>query len=145
MFVVGNFGGVLADKLHHGGMSLTAVRKLMQVDRPHRRRRLPAGRPERHRRPARPLALMCGALGLLAFTWSGFVPNHLDIAPRYADVLMGITNTAGTIPGIIGVAITGWMVDTTGTYAAAFALCAAVNIFGAVVWLFFATAERVID
>ena len=41
--------------------------------------------------------------------------------------------------------ITGWLVDATGTYAAAFALCAAVNIFGAVVWLFFATAERVID
>ncbi|MEQ8659228.1 MAG: MFS transporter, partial [Gammaproteobacteria bacterium] len=91
------------------------------------------------------LALMCGALGLAALTWSGFVPNHLDIAPRYADVLMGITNTAGTVPGIIGVYVTGWLVDTTGTYAAAFALCAAVNIFGAVVWLFFATAERVID
>jgi hypothetical protein len=27
------------------------------------------------------------------------MPNHLDIAPRYADVLMGITNTAGTVPG----------------------------------------------
>jgi ACS family sodium-dependent inorganic phosphate cotransporter len=58
---------------------------------------------------------------------------------------MGITNTAGTVPGIIGVYVTGWLVDATGTYAAAFALCAAVNIFGAVVWLFFATAERVID
>ena len=72
-------------------------------------------------------------------------PNHLDIAPRYADVLMGITNTAGTIPGIIGVAITGWLVDVTGTYSAAFALAAGINIFGAIVWLAFASGERVID
>ena len=95
--------------------------------------------------PVIALVLMCGALGIAALTWSGFVPNHLDIAPRYADVLMGITNTAGTVPGIIGVYITGWLVDATGTYAAAFVLCASVNIFGALVWLFFATAKRVID
>ena len=88
---------------------------------------------------------MCGALGGVGITWSGFLPNHLDIAPRYADLLMGITNTAGTIPGIIGVAITGWMVDVTGTYSSAFALAAAINIFGAIVWLAFASGERVID
>jgi hypothetical protein len=58
---------------------------------------------------------------------------------------MGITNTAGTIPGIIGVFITGWLVDTTGAYGSAFVLCAAVNITGAIVWWLFATAERVID
>jgi len=28
--------------------------------------------------------------------------NHLDIAPRYAGVLFGITNLATTLPGIIG-------------------------------------------
>ena len=27
--------------------------------------------------------------------------NHIDIAPRFAGVLMGITNAAGTLPGII--------------------------------------------
>ena len=27
--------------------------------------------------------------------------NHIDIAPRFAGLLMGITNTAGNIPGII--------------------------------------------
>ena len=144
MFIVGNLGGVVADKMTKGGMSLTTVRKIMQCTG------LVGSAlcllAVQHVEGAGPaLSLMCGALGLAALTWSGFVPNHLDIAPRYADVLMGITNTAGTIPGIIGVYITGWLVDATGTYAAAFALCAAVNIFGAVVWLFFATAERVID
>lgn len=89
--------------------------------------------------------LMCGALGALGFTWSGFLPNHLDIAPRYADVLMGITNTAGTVPGIFAVAITGWLVDMSGSYNTAFALTAAVNMFGLAVWLLFGTGRRVVD
>jgi len=144
MFIVGNLGGVLADKMVKGGVDLTVVRKIMQI----------TGlvgsaicllAVQNVTDAYIALGLMCGALGLAAFTWSGFVPNHLDIAPRYADVLMGITNTAGTIPGIIGVYITGWLVDATGTYAAAFVLCASVNIFGAVVWLFFATAKPVVD
>jgi ACS family sodium-dependent inorganic phosphate cotransporter len=144
MFIIGNLAGVIADKLTQGGMDLTRVRKIMQC----------TGlvgsalcllAVQDVQDPMTALVLMCGALGLAAFTWSGFVPNHLDIAPRYADVLMGITNTAGTIPGIIGVYITGWLVDATGTYAAAFVLCASVNIFGAVVWALFATAERVVD
>ena len=32
----------------------------------------------------------------------GYFINHLDIAPRFAGVLMGITNTAGILSGIIG-------------------------------------------
>ena len=144
MFVIGSFGGVLADKLVASGMTLTAVRKLMQVTG-----LLGAAAcliaVKDVSTPYLALGLMCGALGFGAFTWSGFVPNHLDIAPRYADVLMGITNTAGTIPGIIGVYVTGWLVDTTGDYSSAFLLCAGINITGAIIWLLFATAERIID
>ena len=36
------------------------------------------------------------------FSQAGCFVNQIDIAPRFAGVLMGITNTAGTIPGIIG-------------------------------------------
>lgn len=32
--------------------------------------------------------------------------NPLDIAPQYASVLMGISNTAATIPGIISPSLT---------------------------------------
>jgi ACS family sodium-dependent inorganic phosphate cotransporter len=144
MFVVGTLSGVIADRVVKAGVDLTLVRKTMQV----------AGLlgAAAFMLAARDVtaadtafALMCGALGTLALTWAGFLPNHLEIAPRYADVLMGITNTAGTIPGIIGVGITGWLVAETGTYTAAFALAAAVNVFGALVWLLFGTARRVVD
>ena len=144
MFIVGNLGGVVADKLTKAGMDLTTIRKIMQITGLIGSATfLLAAHDVQSANVA--MGLMCGALGFLALTWSGFVPNHLDLAPRYADVLMGITNTAGTIPGIIGVIITGWLVDTTGTYSSAFALCAGINLFGAIVWFFFASAKRVID
>lgn len=31
----------------------------------------------------------------------GFNVNHLDIAPRYASILMGISNGIGTIAGLM--------------------------------------------
>lgn len=36
------------------------------------------------------------AVGIGAFAWSGFAVNHLDIAPQYASILMGISNTFAT-------------------------------------------------
>lgn len=34
-------------------------------------------------------------MGTLGFSRGGFSVNHMDIAPKYAGVLMGISNTAG--------------------------------------------------
>jgi len=144
MFIVGNSAAWVADSMISRGLSITAVRKIMQT--------VGLGLSATFMLLAmdvdsalQAMFLMCGALGGAAFTWAGFVPNHLDIAPRYADVLMGLTNTAGTVPGIIGVILTGWLIDTTGTYSVAFALGAGINIFGAIVWLMFASGERIID
>lgn len=35
------------------------------------------------------------------FTLLGFNVNHLDIAPRYASILMGISNGFGTLAGML--------------------------------------------
>lgn len=48
-------------------------------------------------------------MGFGGMSLSGFSVNHLDIAPRYAGLLMGITNSAGTLPGIIGPYVAGAM------------------------------------
>jgi len=144
MLVCGILGGSFADRLVRGGVDLTRVRKGMQIAAlVGSAACMFAARDVAT--PGMALGLMCGALGLLALSWSGFLPNHLEIAPRHADVLMGITNTAGTVPGIVGIAITGWLVDASGSYTTAFVLAAGINLFGAVVWLLFGTAKRVID
>jgi ACS family sodium-dependent inorganic phosphate cotransporter len=49
------------------------------------------------------------------------------------------------MPGIIGVYITGWLIDRTGSYNAPFFLTAIVGLVGAVVYLFFASGEREIE
>jgi MFS transporter, ACS family, solute carrier family 17 (sodium-dependent inorganic phosphate cotransporter), other len=84
--------------------------------------------------PAAALALLIGATAALGVTWCGFAPGILDIAPRHCGVMVGFTNTIGQIPGIIGVAVTGWLVDITGTYSAAFVFAAAISVAGAVVF-----------
>lgn len=134
MFVFMNAGGWIADHLLSRGMSVTTVRKLMQsiglggsaicV--------LFAGGPVS---AGVALFLTCGALGLLALCYAGFAAAVIDMAPRHSDVLWSITNTLGTVPGIIGVAVTGWLVEVTNSYATAFTVTAALGAVGVIAWL----------
>lgn len=39
----------------------------------------------------------------------GYAVNHLDIAPPFAGVLMGLTNTFASTPGFISPQITGFV------------------------------------
>ncbi|XP_066979522.1 sialin-like isoform X4 [Macrobrachium rosenbergii] len=41
--------------------------------------------------------------------YSGFLSNHIDIAPPFAGTLMGITNTFATVPGIVVPSFVGYM------------------------------------
>jgi ACS family sodium-dependent inorganic phosphate cotransporter len=95
--------------------------------------------------PAVALALFCSATGALALMWSGFAPAFLDVAPRHGALLFGFSNTFATIPGIVGVAVTGWLVDVTGTYSAAFVLTATVSATGALIFWFLFDARPIVD
>jgi len=143
-FLVANVAGALGDALLRQGKSPTFVRKLMQgiglfgaagfllLIRD-------AGS------VTMALVLMCATTAALAFCMAGFAANSFDIAPRYADVIWGISNTAATLPGIIGVAATGWLVDRTGSYATPFLVTAALAALGGIVFLTFGTGRRIID
>ena len=48
------------------------------------------------------IAFLSLAIGFIGFSGSGAGINNLDIAPKYAGILMGIANTIGTIPGFVG-------------------------------------------
>lgn len=50
---------------------------------------------------------MMASQGLDAFSQSGLYSNHADIGPRYAGVLLGLSNTAGVLAGVLGTAATG--------------------------------------
>jgi ACS family sodium-dependent inorganic phosphate cotransporter len=143
-FLMANAGGYFADRLLRSGRSTTFVRKLMQAVG------LCAGAVFLLLLAGAPsvtigLILLCCAAGSFGITISGFAPNSLDIAPRHADVIWGISNTFATLPGIFGVFLTGWLVDHTGSFAAPFVVTAGVCLSGAVVFLVFASGERQIE
>ncbi|XP_040284583.1 sialin isoform X1 [Bufo bufo] len=75
------------------------------------------------------------------FSISGFNINHLDIAPSFAGLLLGVTNTFGTIPGMVGPVIAKALThdDTVEQWQIVFYIAAAINIFGAIFFAAFAS------
>ena len=91
------------------------------------------------------IAIMCAGNAIGACVTGGFAVNHMDVAPRHAGTLMGITNTAGTIPGIIGVYVSGLILQATGSWALVFQVAAGVTLFGLVFYLIFGSGKKVFD
>ena len=143
-FVMANVAGHIADRMIRGGRSATFVRKLMQSISLFGAAGFLLLLPLAASAPAGML-LLCGATGTLAFSFAGFAPNCFDVAPRYASVIWGISNTFGTIPGVVGVATTGWLVQRTGGYAAAFIVTASIAMIGGVVFLVAGSGERKVE
>ena len=57
------------------------------------------------------IAVTCMCIGVASsgLMHSGYNVNMLDIAPRYACVIMGITNTVGTITGFLSPMMVGFI------------------------------------
>lgn len=143
MFLCSNIAGWIADRMIASAYSVTFTRKVMQTIGflgPALALSALATTTE----ALNAVVLLSIGLGLSSFTFAGAGCNHLDISPRHAGIIFGISNTAATIPGIVGVALTGVLVDQTGTYASAFYLTAAVLLFGLVTYLLFGTGRRIL-
>jgi len=144
MFAVTTAAAPLSDRLVRRGTGVTLVRKLMQcTGLALSAALLLAARDVES--PAAALAVLCGATGALGLTWLGYAPGLIDLAPRHSALLVGFSNTIATLPGIFGVAVTGWLVEVTGTYAAPFALTAAVSAAGAVAFAALFSSRPLVD
>jgi len=88
--------------------------------------------------------LLVGATGFSGFAFSGYMSNHLDIAPDFAGILMGLTNCIATIPGFLGPLVVGQFTTPHPTihgWQNCFFVAAAICGVGAVSFLFFAAGE----
>jgi len=144
MMFVGNGTAWLADDMIRRGFSVTIVRKIFQT--------VAFGGAGVFllllaHTESQALTVLCITLGLgsLACFSSGMGINHLDIGPKYAGVLVGLTNTAATIPGILAPMITGFIVKFTGDWNMVFYIAVAVMLFGTVVWNLFASGKKLFD
>ncbi|CAM0953012.1 unnamed protein product [Alopecurus aequalis] len=88
------------------------------------------------------VAFLTSGLALSSFALAGLYCTHQDISREYASILLGITNTVGAVPGIVGVALTGYLVDTTHSWSISlFAPSIFFYLTGTVVWLAFFSSE----
>lgn len=60
------------------------------------------------------IALLALGVSLSGFQYSGFLINHMDIAPAYAGILFGISNSAGATMGFISPAVVGLITEKVG-------------------------------
>jgi MFS family permease len=142
-FFVISFSGWLADALIARGFGVGTVRKSMQSAAfaigAISLMAVPAAAS-----PAIAVAMLTVAASANGISSAAFGVNHLDVAPTYAGILMGISNTIATIPGIIGVAATGLIVQATKSFSAVFFLIAAIYGLGMFLYLRWASGEQMI-
>lgn len=88
------------------------------------------------------------AVGFSGFAISGFNVNHLDIAPRYASILMGISNGFGTLAGVLcPVVVQEITIDKKNfkklshEWHEVFQMAGFIHIAGVVFYYFFASGE----
>ncbi|GMH44928.1 hypothetical protein BSKO_12885 [Bryopsis sp. KO-2023] len=144
--------GPAADSLVGGGMRTTNVRKIFQgmsflgsaicmiacgILTPATTAGLTAGR----------VSLIVGLLSMsfavATCARAGLYCNHQDLSPRYASALLGISNTAGALPGILGVWSVGVLLDMTGSWSTAmFYPIAATQLFGLLIYTAFASSKK---
>ncbi|XGW15818.1 hypothetical protein V3C99_001342 [Haemonchus contortus] len=100
MGIVVLFGGQLADYLRSNKiLSTTAVRKIFNCGGFGGEAAFMLVVAYTNKESTAILALVL-AVGCSGFAISGFNVNHLDIAPRYAAILMGFSNGIGTLAGL---------------------------------------------
>jgi MFS transporter, ACS family, solute carrier family 17 (sodium-dependent inorganic phosphate cotransporter), other len=140
--IVTNLAGVVSDHFIRRGVAVVTMRKVMQsIGLLGPAVFLLLARDASS--PDMALVLLCCAVGTLGCTWAGYAPNIIDVAPRHTAAVAGVSNSLGTLPGVVGVALMGWLVDVTGTYAAGFLLTASVAIVGAVVFIVFGRSDPI--
>ncbi|KAK7600816.1 hypothetical protein V9T40_008257 [Parthenolecanium corni] len=82
-------------------------------------------------------------IGLGALAWAAFSVNPLDIAPKQASVIMGISNTFGTLAGIFSPTVAGYIVrdKTRAEWRIVMDIAAAIYASGAVFYGVFASGD----
>eukprot|EP00731_Ephydatia_muelleri_P037304 Em0438g9a len=104
----------------------------------------------------RAVSLLSLTVGVGGFAVAGFYTNHLDIAPRYAGVLMALTNTAGTLPGIVGPLVAKaialppsapkgsaeYIATYRSEWSEVFLLCVEIYMFGALIYLILGSGKK---
>lgn len=83
------------------------------------------------------------AVGMGGVAWCGYLLNPLDLSPKSAGVLMGITNGFAAISGVVSPIVTGYITtnNSEDEWRLVFYIAVAIYILGTLVYWFWATGE----
>ncbi|UJR32077.1 hypothetical protein I4U23_019545 [Adineta vaga] len=88
------------------------------------------------------LLLVAGVTFNGFFIGGGFLLVANDIAPTYAGIVFGISNTFATIPGIVSPYVVGILTEKDPTnWRTVFFICSIIYIFGVVIFILFGSSE----
>ncbi|XP_034843172.1 vesicular glutamate transporter 3 isoform X2 [Mirounga leonina] len=144
MTIIVPIGGQLADYLRSRKiLTTTAVRKIMNCGGFGMEATLLLVVGFSHTKEVA-ISFLVLAVGFSGFAISGFNVNHLDIAPRYASILMGISNGVGTLSGMVCPLIVGAMTKhkTREEWQNVFLIAALVHYSGVIFYGVFASGEK---
>uniref|UniRef100_A0A672MW28 Vesicular glutamate transporter 1 n=1 Tax=Sinocyclocheilus grahami TaxID=75366 RepID=A0A672MW28_SINGR len=144
MTIIVPIGGQLADYLRsHNIMTTTNVRKLMNCGGFGLEATFLLVVGFSHTKGVA-ISFLVLAVGFSGFAISGFNVNHLDIAPRYASILMGISNGVGTLSGMVCPLIVGAMTKnkTREEWQYVFLIASLVHYGGVIFYGIFASGEK---
>lgn len=139
-----NVGGFVADYLRIRGWKTKIVRKLMLS----LGTILPAilltctGFVTCHN-PYVAVAVLSLAVGFSGFQYPGVMVNHVDIAPPFAGVLFGISNTVATLSGVFAPYVIGRLTinSSQAEWRNVFYIASAIYTIGAIFFCIFADGE----
>lgn len=143
MSIIVPFGGIIADYLRNNHMSTTNVRKVMNCGG--------FGLEAIFllfvayaKDPYVAIGFLTVAVGFSGFAISGFNVNHLDIAPRYASILMGMSNGFGTFAGMLCPVVVENLtpVGTREEWSHVFLIASIVHFCGVIFYGIFASGEK---
>ncbi|XP_078178617.1 putative anion transporter 3, chloroplastic isoform X1 [Carex rostrata] len=142
MAVLGYVAGAWSDMMIKNGISVTSTRKIMQS--------IGFVGPgvaliglNTAKSPVIASAWLTIAVSLKSFGHSGFLVNFQEIAPQYAGVLHGMSNTAGTLAAILGTVGAGFFVERMGSFRGFLMFTSFLYFLSALFWNIFATGEFV--
>jgi len=90
------------------------------------------------------VVFMIIALACSSFTTAGHNANFLDLTTKYTGILYAFSNTTATIPGIIGVSVTGYILDHSNhNWTIIFLLAAFIFLIPGITFIFLAKGEEI--
>ncbi|KAA3678758.1 MFS transporter, ACS family, solute carrier family 17, member 5 [Paragonimus westermani] len=84
-------------------------------------------------------------IGMMGAASSGFTCNIVDLAPQFAGVILSITNTIATLPGILGPLFVGYVTQHSSSlenWRIVFGVATGIAWFGALINLLLTSAVR---